>query len=381
MLTGKYPHHCVPGHEYRLPPDQQTIAHAFKENGYITAYVGKWHLDGFHEREGRAAFHIVPPERRGGFDYWMGYENNNSQYDCRVSGGWGQETEQIRLDGYETDALTDLFLQRLEEFSQQDRPFFAVLSVQPPHDPYIAPPDYMKNYNPASIQMRRNVPDILRIQDKARRDLAGAYAMIENLDYNVGRIVQALRENRLYEDTHILFFSDHGDMHGSHGQYKKTSPYEESMRIPFIIGGEQAFYGRKTGISDILINHVDIAPTTLGLCGIKKPAGMEGTDYASRRLPSAPPDREPDSAYLQVVVPTGHGNSVDKPWRAVVTAEGWKYACFESMPWLLFNLREDPYEQANHAHNLAYREKLKELNGRAIQWARETGDTFLFPEL
>ena len=83
LLTGLYPHRCVPGHEYPLPPVQATIATAFRAAGYRTAYFGKWHVDGFHERPGhRAAMHIVPPERRGDFDDWTGYENNNSQWDC-----------------------------------------------------------------------------------------------------------------------------------------------------------------------------------------------------------------------------------------------------------------------------------------------------------
>jgi arylsulfatase A-like enzyme len=71
LMTGLYPHHCVPGHEYRMPPEQPTIATVFSQAGYHTAYFGKWHLDGFHEREGRAAMHIVPPQRRGGFDRWV----------------------------------------------------------------------------------------------------------------------------------------------------------------------------------------------------------------------------------------------------------------------------------------------------------------------
>lgn len=89
LLTSRYPHECVPSHEYRLPPDMPTIAHVFREYGFDTAYFGKWHLDGFHERDGRAAMHIVPPERRGGFETWVGYENNNSQWDCWVHGSEG----------------------------------------------------------------------------------------------------------------------------------------------------------------------------------------------------------------------------------------------------------------------------------------------------
>src|SRR3954470_11832791 len=84
MLTSRYPHQCVPGHEYPLPAGIPTVADVFNENGYKTAYFGKWHLGGFHESEGRAAFFITDPDRRGNFQTWMGYENNNSQWDTRV---------------------------------------------------------------------------------------------------------------------------------------------------------------------------------------------------------------------------------------------------------------------------------------------------------
>ena len=74
LLTSRYAHDCVPGHQHQLPPESLTIADAFRDSGYHTAYIGKWHLDGFQEAEGRAAMHIVPPHRRGHFDYWIGYE-------------------------------------------------------------------------------------------------------------------------------------------------------------------------------------------------------------------------------------------------------------------------------------------------------------------
>ena len=88
---------------------------------------------------------------------------------------------------------------------------------------------------------------------------------------------------------------------------------------------------------------------------------------------------EPDSAYLQSVVPTGHGDSVDKPWRGVVTRDGWKYVCFDGVSFLMFNLNEDPYEQANLAHNVRYRPERKRLAGRLKQWVSDTGDKFNVP--
>ena len=202
--------------------------------------------------------------------------------------------------------------------------------------------------------------------------------MIENLDWNLGRIRKTLKDSGLDFNTHIVFFSDHGDMHGSQGMFRKTNPYEESIRVPFIIGGEIPRYqGRATGRSAGMINHVDVAPTTLGLCGIQKPSWMEGYDFSHHRLngrTGAP--NEPDSAYLQNVIPTGHFDSVNTPYRGVVTKDGWKFVSFENQPWLLFNLNEDPYEQRNVAFDNRYAAERKKLTARLAQWVADSGDRF-----
>ena len=123
----------------------------------------------------------------------------------------------------------------------------------------------MARYNPAKLEMRPNVPDVKRVCEQARREAAGYYAMIENLDWNFGRIRKALTDAGLAFNTHIVFFSDHGDMHGSQGMFRKTNPFEESIRVPFIIGGEIPRYqGRRSDAIPSLMNHVDIAPTTSG---------------------------------------------------------------------------------------------------------------------
>lgn len=377
ILSGRYPHHCVPGHEDPLPAGQKTLAHAFRGAGYHTAYFGKWHLGGFKERNGRGAFHIVPPESRGGFDSWIGYENNNSPWDSWIHGGEGKSAFHERLPDYETDSLTDLFIKHLKERSlEKAKPFFAALSVQPPHNPYIAPEPWMAKHTPGEIKLRLNVPPIARLEEAARRDLAGYYAMIENLDHNIGRIRETLRETGLWENTYLVFFSDHGDLHGSHGQFKKTSPFEESIRVPLIVAGGIPFYGLKNGESMAPVNHVDIAPTTLGMCGIPKPEWMEGFDYSGAIIKGKESASEPDSAFLQMVNATGHYDSVDRPWRGIVTRDGWKYAALEGQPWMLFNLNEDPYELANHAHNPKYQFERKKLQQRLSQWIGETGDTF-----
>lgn len=384
LLTSQYPHRAVPGHEHPLPPEMPTVATAFHEAGYRTAYFGKWHLDGFHERSGRGAMHIVPPERRGGFDHWVGYENNNSPWDSWVHGGSGDDACHYRLPGYETDALTDLFIDYLRERGADaargaGEPFFAALSVQPPHDPYLAPAPEMARHNPGTVQFRPNVPAIPWVRERAARDLAGYYAMIENLDANVGRIRAALDAAGLAQDTHIVFFSDHGDLHGSQGQFRKTAPWEESIRVPCILGGGLAAYGDLQGRHNVPINQVDLAPTTLGLCGIAPPTWMAGTDYSAYRIRGKAHASEPESAYLQLVIATGHGDSVDRPWRGVVTRDGWKYAALEGQPWLLFNLNDDPYEQANLAHNRRFAAEHRRLRDLLGGWIGDTGDTFALP--
>jgi arylsulfatase A-like enzyme len=386
LISGKYPHKCVPGHEYRLSPELPTVADAFNDAGYETAYFGKWHLAGFKESEGRVAKKIIPKECRGRFDTWLAYENNNQQYDTWFHGHdrSGKEVPLTRLPGYETDKLTDLLLDFIESQScgNPDKPFFSVLSVQPPHNPYEAPPEYLAKYKHSEIKLRPNVIHNEKIRAEIKQNLAGVYAMIENIDHNVGRVRNLLREKGIDQDTYIIFFSDHGDMHGSHGQFQKTIPYEESIRVPFIISGGdhyRYFDHRHESRQDALINHVDIAPTSLGLCGIEVPEWMEGCDYSSCITGRKAVQDEPREAYLQNVIPTGHPHSCDAPYRGIVTRDGWKYVCTEASEWLLFNLNEDPYEERNLAMTTTALSKRHELHAKLQNWIDKTKDNFSLP--
>ena len=385
LLTSRYPHQSVPGHEYPIPDGMPTVAHAFNDAGYHTAWFGKWHVSGWNERKGRSALHVTEVKQRGGFRQWLGYDNNNAQWDCHVHGHRddGSEVPLRRLPGFETDALTGLTLEYLQQRAADGQPFFCGLSVQPPHDPYQAPERWASRHAAGRIVFRPNVPDVAWVRQRAAVDLAGYYAMIENLDWNLGRLMAELDRLGLADHTHIVFFSDHGDMHGSHGLFRKTNPYEEYIRVPFIIGSARSsMYGGKCGDCDIPMNHVDVAPTSLGLCGLDVPSWMQGTNYSPRRLRRVKidPQHEPDSAYLQLVVATRHGDSTDRPWRGVVTRDGWKYVCLEHQPWLLFNLNNDPYEQVNLAHNSVYSGQRARLHERLARWITDAQDTFPLPQ-
>lgn len=197
------------------------------------------------------------------------------------------------------------------------------------------------------------MPPVASVREQAAKELAGYYAMVENIDQNVGRIVDCLNEAGLMDHTHIIFFSDHGDMHGSHGQFRKTTPYQEAVQVPFLISGE------KRGAH----------------------AAGRNTDYSALRLPDRARPVYPDSAYLQCVVPTHHHDSVNKAWRGIVTCSSYKYVCFENTDWLLFDLNEDPCELVNLAHNDKYLPLRKQLREELQRWIEKTNDTFSLPEL
>lgn len=406
MLTGLYPNKCIPGHNWRMPEGQETLAHVFNREGYKTAYFGKWHVDGpivkqpdgsikYEHRQlckeapndgmKRETYLYKPKEARGGFGTWLGYENNNSPHNTWVHGH--TETEEVplyRLPKFETDSLTDLLIDYVKDASTKEEPFFAVVSVQPPHNPYAADEEYMRRFDMKNVKMRKNVPDVDWIKHRASKDLAGAYAMVENIDYNVGKLRKTLRDLNIDTETYVMFFSDHGDMHGSQGLFHKTNPFYESSGIPFIIGGGLDVQGIRKEVEDeSVISAVDIAPTTLGLCGIKAPDWMQGYDYSPIKTSSykdSLPSDMPTAALLQAPIPTGHGDSTDKAWRGVVTKDGWKYVCFENMEWLLFNMKEDKYEQANLAHNPSFKAKKKELNSLLQELLNKAEDDFSLPK-
>lgn len=145
----------------------------------------------------------------------------------------------------------------------------------------------------------------------------------------------------------------------------------------------------KTGITDALINHIDIAPTTLGLCGIQIPGWMQGHDYSGHCIPNdmsefkTVPERdlEPDSAFLQQIPQKMHAHTVNKAWRAVVMRDGWKYACTPGNDWLLFNTVDDPYEQGNFVFDTTYQNQKEKCHERLEKWIQETGDDFDLPNI
>jgi arylsulfatase A-like enzyme len=360
ILTGTYTsRNRMIANDLRLRESAQTVAHLFAGAGYRTGFIGKWHLDGGPRLPG-----FVPPgPRRHGFTYWAANECNHNYF---YSWYFRDENVPITTEQYEPEFWTDLAIEFLYE--TQDRPFFLMLAMGTPHDPYLAPKQYMDRYDPQRLQMRDNWVEGVR--GGSRQDIAGYYAAITATDEQIGRVLRALEQLQLDRNTIVLFSSDHGNMLGSQGKILKRKPWEESIRVPGILRWPGIIPAGRT--SDTLFSHVDFAPTLLSLCGIPVPKDMQGADLS--RLARGESQAAPQEAFFQIFGPYQAGG-VEHGWRAIRT-ERYLYARYAAGPWLLYDLENDPDELRNLVNDTSQRSVLDDLDRKLTRWMNQTGDSW-----
>jgi arylsulfatase A-like enzyme len=319
-----------------LRSDAVSLAEVYQRAGYTTAYIGKWHLDGNQ----RSAF--IPRERRQGFEFWRAlpctHAYNQSVY-------YGDENIRRQWEGYDAIAQTRAAQQYIRAHAE-GRPFLLVLSWGPPHDPYqTAPEKYRQLFKPEDLDLRPNVPPADR--QKARQALAGYYAHIAGLDDCVGDLLQTLRETHLEDKTIFVFTSDHGDMLYSHGGQNKQQPWDESIRVPFLLRYPPALGGRDTGTAiGMPLNTPDIMPTLLGLSGIPVPETVEGTDFSGVLTGQSPVSE--NAALISCPAPFGQWTRArgGREYRGLRTAHH-TYVRDRKGPWLLYDNQQDPYQLSN----------------------------------
>jgi arylsulfatase A-like enzyme len=359
LLTGKYAHaNGMVANDLRLRESERTIAEILCEQGYRTGFIGKWHLDGGPRLPG-----FVPPgPRRQGFDFWAANECSHAHFKTQY---FRNEERPIPVETFEAEAWTDLAIEFLRE--TRGRPFFLVVSMGPPHDPYGAPEKFMKMYDESTMTMRPNWVE--GIPGGSRKDIAAYAAAVTAVDEQIGRLDAALRGLGLAEDTVLLVTSDHGDMLGSQGRRLKRTPWEESIRVPGIVRYPRA--GKGGRVSGALFSHVDVAPTLLALAGLAVPSDMQGADLSPVLRGGS---SGPESSFFQLFVPY-RADNVPEGWRGVRT-QRYMYARTETQPWVLYDLQADPDELHNLVADPASQATRAEMEKKLAAWMKRTGDAW-----
>jgi arylsulfatase A-like enzyme len=248
-----------------------------------------------------------------------------------------------------------------------------MLSWGPPHNPYHTAPERFRDlYDPERLSLRPNVPPDGNA--KVAEALAGYYAHCSALDVCVGRLLDTLADCGLAEDTVFVFTSDHGDLVGSQGRFAKQKPYEESIRVPFLLRWPEGL-GWVPRFLDAPIDAPDIMPTLLGLCGIPIPNTVEGLDYSDHVRGGARPD---DGSVLLASPVAFHEWSPERggrEYRGIWTVR-YTYCRDANGPWLLFDNERDPYQMNNMVEDAAHAELRQNLDAQLSRKLEEQGDDF-----
>ncbi len=368
LLTGQRP--LTSGvfmNDVQLDTAAVTLGKVFSNEGYNTGVIGKWHLDG----RGRSQF--IPPSRRQGFQFWKANEcthnyNHSPYFD-------NNNPTRKFWEGYDTFEQTNEAVSYLDRNKTSNQPFLLMLSWGTPHEPYdTAPESYKKRFNYKDIKLRKNVPD--SIKERVQKDLAGYYSHIAAIDDMIGNLIKTLRKNNQLDNTIIVFTSDHGDLLGSHGTFKKQQPYNESIRVPMLYHIPERFK-IKTGDRNAIMNSEDIMPTLLGLCNIKIPKTVEGINY--RSYLEGKEKNVGDETLITCVQPFGQWNRVKhhaREYRGLVTQK-YTYVRDLKGPWLLFDNENDPFQLINLVDNSNFAKIRKQLDQRLLDRLKATKDEFL----
>ena len=374
LITGKYPlTHGLFLNDLYLAPEHRSIAHCLNDAGYETGWIGKWHIDG----QGRDAY--TPPERRQGFSYWRTLE---CTHNYNQSPYYADTPEKKFWEGYDAIEQTKDAQGYIERHvaSDTEAPFALFLSWGPPHAPYqTAPKKYHDLYADKEITLRKNVPEDQK--EEAIETYKGYYAHMTALDDCMGELMKTLDDAGIADNTIVVYTSDHGDMLHSRGFMKKQQPWDESLRIPFLLRWPEKLQNKAREIA-MPLDTPDIMPTLLGLTQIEIPKEVEGIDRSGIILGHEEPDLD-HAALITCPAPFGQWRRSrgGREYRGVRTIR-YTYCRDLNGPWLLYDNETDPFQMNNLVNQTEHASLQKQLDDRLNELLKQTRDEFLpGPEL
>ena len=407
-----------------LPPERQYLAIEMKKAGYQTAIIGKWHL---HSKPGAFDYYKVLPGQGSYFDPVFITRDGTGEFMY----GRTRITHGVQMKGHSSDCIATSALEWLKEGRDKEKPFFLKLHFKAPHDMFGYAPRY-ENYladveipEPENMRDRKNhgslatrgykdelVPyigtSIGRRNPRRNYTISGAWSKnldqsksdeeiigdayqgylkaylrcVKGVDDNLKRVIDYLKEEGLFENTIIIYTGDQGFYLGEHDYMDKRWPYEESMRMPFIVHYPKEV---KKGRSDAIVENIDYAPTMLDFAGAKTPGYMQGQSFKKILEKGKEPRGWKQPAYYHYWI---YMQSHDNPANIAIRTKRYKLIMFygtwldlnnpeasQTPPcWELYDLEKDPTEDNNVYDDPAYAKVIPKLKEELKKRRAELGE-------
>ncbi len=378
--TGKYPTEtgCF-RNNIMLPAGVKTLGQYIEEAGYETAYIGKWHLASDGELEKPPAIDhtvtAIPRELRGGYTgFWRAadvLEFTSHGYDGFV---FDENDQRVDFKGYRADCINDMALEFLDGYTGE-KPFFMTISQIEPHHQndrkhYEGPEGSKERFKDFVLP-----EDLKALGGNAAEEYPDYLGQCASLDENLGRLVAKLKEKGLYENTVILFASDHGshfltrnrDEHLNGYDDYKRSCHDACLHVPLVIAGGPYRGGRAV---EELVSTASLPKTILALAGVDVGGAMIGENLLDVVEKKA--DNRPNEIFAQI--------SESRVGRCIRTARytysvyapgvngGEAAASDRYADDFLYDMEQDPHQLNNVVTDPAYAQVKAELRARLLDW-------------
>ncbi|WP_299230391.1 arylsulfatase [uncultured Bacteroides sp.] len=402
LLTGMSPwHHGMLGYGRVGSKYKYEMPAMLKENGYFTFGIGKMHwfpqkaLHGFHGTLVDESGRVESEDFISDYRLWLQMQAPGINPDS-TGIGWndhGSGVYKLAEELHPTAWTGKMACEMIRNHKNgTNKPLFLKVSFARPHSPYDPPKRFAEMYEGKDVEApfisewckERDYAKLTNPKDAApdapygnfgieyaKESRRHYYANVTFIDEEIGKIIDALKDEGMYENSIICYVSDHGDMLGDHHHWRKTYPYEGSTHIPFIVKWPSSYNFAKGQHIDSPVELRDLLPTFLDVAGTKVPEDMDGLPLTYLLNGNENKWRK----YIDLEHATCY--SKDNYWCALTDGKikyVWRFSTGEEE---LFDLKKDPQENHNVIHDKRYNKVYKELRKAMIEHLSERGDEFV----